>query len=428
LVHLRQPAGELANFGWPCMEGDVATPLEGVEDPASPWHQCQAVRAADPQGPVHHYPHTSEGGSITAGVVLDGPAYPEAVWGHLLYGDYAQDQLTTVSIPHGAESVAGQVIADAGAAGGPVKIFPGPDGWVWTVSIFGGAVQRLTYADDPASDACAIGELERAFHDLDGAGTPFDVANAVGGAEWRAAYERAVLPEAVLSATECVDEVELAPTTGSPWATEAEPDRREHPGDRFGVSWRGRVELDGGTYRFHLRGSEWVRLSVDGVTVHDSLADEGGHHDLVLTSGVHTLSVEALHGDADEAHAAVTWDRLGLPPVVSLLAPVNGVVTDGTLPWAVSVSDPDGDATADLVASTRVVAHFLHYRGGTPHLHPYHQVEGQQKGTMSVDDVHAPGQGVVRLIAVTTDASGARTRSAPVYVCFPYGDVGPCAD
>jgi len=46
----------------------------------------------------------------------------------------------------------------------------------------------------------------------------------------------------------CSPDIELAPTSGSPWATETNPDLRSHPGDRFGVSWRGRVALEGGTY------------------------------------------------------------------------------------------------------------------------------------------------------------------------------------
>ena len=54
------------------------------------------------------------------------------------------------------------------------------------------------------------------------------------------------------------------------------------------------------------------------------------------------------------------------------------MITHGTVPWEVAVSDPDGDAQGGLVADTRVIAEFLHYDGGAYHVHPYRQVEGVQ--------------------------------------------------
>ena len=129
----------------------------------------------------------------------------------------------------------------------------------------------------------------------------------------------------MLAPTECSSAVQLAPTTGSPWATEAQPDLRADPGDRFGVSWRGRVQLDGGTYRFRVRGSEWMRLRIDDVPVHDFYSNDfwsGSQlHDLVLDPGLHTLSVEYLHGDVAQAYAGVTWERIGGPPAISLVVP-----------------------------------------------------------------------------------------------------------
>ena len=422
VVHLEQPAGKPANYGWPCMEGNVETPLEGIDDPDSPWHLCREIREDNPELPAYQYAHTVDGGSVTAGLILDNPTYPETVHGQLLYGDYAQDRLHTLSIPYGEEASAGQPIADSTAAGGPVKIFAGPNGWAWTVSIFGGALQQLTYSADRTGGRCATGEFGRGFHDLDGPDSTFDDESP--------AYGDTILPTTVIAPTECVGDINLEPTKGSPWATEAEPDLRAHPGDRFGVSWRGQVDLEGGTYRFRARASEWIRLRVDGALLHDSFAadDEGWQHDVVLQPGLHTVSVEYLHGDVEEASASVTWKIVGQPPVVSLVAPSNGTVTDGAFGWEVSVSDADGDPTADLVANTRVVANLLHYNAGSLHVHPYQQVAGQQTGTMVVHDVHAPGSGVIRLRAVTTDTSGARSRSAPVYICFPGGNVGPCAD
>ena len=77
------------------------------------------------------------------------------------------------------------------------------------------------------------------------------------------------------------------------------------------------------------------------------------------------------------------------------------------------VADPDGDSEEALLAGTRVVAEFLHYAGEAYHVHPYRQVSGRRAGTMAVDDVHAPGHGVIRLWAETTDASGATGAVCP---------------
>ena len=66
-------------------------------------------------------------------------------------------------MPHGGEASTGSTIADSTAAGGPVKIFTGPNGWAWTVSIYGGSVQQLTYTDDATSDVCPTGRVPSRF-------------------------------------------------------------------------------------------------------------------------------------------------------------------------------------------------------------------------------------------------------------------------
>ncbi|GAA5130497.1 hypothetical protein GCM10023339_61040 [Alloalcanivorax gelatiniphagus] len=236
----------------------------------------------------------------------------------------------------------------------------------------------------------------------------------------------------MLAPKQCVDAIDLAPTSGSPWAPPDSPDDRAHPGDRFAVSWRGRVQLEGGTYRFAVRGSEWMRLRVDDTSLHDFCSNDfwgtERQHDVVLAPGLHTIAVEYVHGDEPLAYARATWERIGGPPVVSLDIPDTLIPADGDLPWSLEVADPDGDSQESLLAGTRVVAELLHYAGAAHHVHPYRQVVGAASGTMPVDDLHAPGHGVIRLWAETADAGGATGRSAPVYACFAGGDVGPCAD
>lgn len=431
-LHDLTPTTGPANFGWPCREGEADTALGDVTDEGSPWHACASIRA-DPatRGPSYSYPHTGAGGSISSGVFLDSEAYPAAMRGRYVFGDYAQGFIRTAEVLHGGAVGDPALLADPSAAEGPVKFLTGPDGLVWTVSITTGALRRIRWTGAQQADQCPVGTFRRTFHDLDGPGSPFDEEIPESPYSWLLPYAAVQLPSEALAAPTCEPGIQLT-TVGSPWATPDAPDTRNHPGDRFGTAWRGRVALDAGTWRFTVTGREWVRLWVDDREVHDFWADsfwqlEHRQHDVVLGPGQHVVRAELVHGDQVGAEAAITWTRVGGPPVVELHAPANGVVaTDGTVPWQIAVSDPDGDPAAELAARTRLEVDFLHYTGDSFHAHPSLRIDGQLAGSLPVSDVHAPGAGVVRLRATVTDASGARSVSAPVYVCFPGGDVGPC--
>lgn len=435
-LHDLTPATGPANFGWPCREGDADTALGDAADEESPWHACAAIRAAaTTRGPSYSYPHTSAGGSISSGVFLDSEAYPAAMRGRYVFGDYAQGFIRTAEVVHGGAVADAALLADPSAAEGPVKFLTGPDGLVWTVSITTGALRRIRWTGVQQADQCPEGTFRRTFHDLDGPDSPFDEEIPDSPYRWLLPYAAVQLPSQALAAPSCEPGIQLA-TDGSPWVPDGQDDTRAHPGDRFGTAWRGRVALDAGTWRFTVEGSEWVRLWVDDREVHDFWSNafwqpELRQHDVVLGPGQHVVRAELVHGDQVDAEAAITWTRVGGPPVVDLRAPANGVVaSDGTVPWEITVSDPDGDPTAELATRTRLEVDFLHYTGDgtgdTFHAHPSTRIGGQLAGSLPVSDVHAPGAGVVRLRAAVTDASGARSVSAPVYVCFAGGDVGPC--
>ncbi|WP_141013736.1 PQQ-dependent sugar dehydrogenase [Nocardioides sambongensis] len=423
------------NFGWPCREGDAPTDVGDVADPDDPWHVCAAVREdGAAAGPAYSYPHRDTGGSVSAGTFLDSAAYPSSMRGRYVFGDYAQNFIRTADVDHHGTVTAVAPFADASAAGGPVKFFTGPDDLVWSVSIATGSLVRLRWTGEDSGDQCEVGTFRRTFHDLDGPDSVFDREFPDDEWRWLYPYAAAQLPAERLGDTACTTGISLS-TDGSPWLAEGESDQRDHPGDRFGTAWRGSITVSPGTYRFQVVGSEWMRLWVDDQLLHDFYASEFWEPsvrtaEIVLGRGQHVVRAEHVHGDETLAAADVGWERVGEPPTVELTAPANGVVTsDGRVAWQVALSDPDGEDPAQLAAGVVLEVDFLHFTGGsdgTFHSHPSRRISGELSGTLEVDDAHAPGNGIVRLRAVATDASGARGVSAPVYVCFPDGDVGPC--
>lgn len=410
------------NFGWPCLEGTQPTDLPGLDAEDSPFHPCVAVRGASgddaPVGPSHAYAHVG-GASVTGGVTSTGDVYPPEYRGAYFFGDYAESFLRTAVVDHHGELEEVEPFATADAAGGPVKLVDAADGTIWFLSVYTGTLRRIAYSPEPQPGRCAVGTFAQTFHDLDGDDSTFDRDYAENG--WWLPFAEATLPAEPVATGGCREGITLAPTLGSPWTDD---DDREHPGDRFGVRWQGRVELSGGTYRFDVRGQEWVRLWVDGTQVYDWFdanefwLDNGVDAPVArLDRGVHSIRVELVHREG-EASAAVTWDRTGVPPSVVLDLPAAGaVVSRGqSVPFSATVS-----AGADV----EVVAELLHHSGGDVHVHPYAS-RAAAAGTLTFDDEHAPGGSVFRVRAVATGPDGSTTRSAPAYVCLTGNRVGIC--
>ncbi len=115
---------EVPNYGWPCLEGTSPTDLgevAGADD--GPPDLCADVR--EPGGardPAYVYPHSSGGGSVTAGVFLDSASYPVGVRGRYVFGDYAQNFIRTATVSAGGEVTGVADLADATAAGGPGEV------------------------------------------------------------------------------------------------------------------------------------------------------------------------------------------------------------------------------------------------------------------------------------------------------------------
>ena len=126
-----------ANFGWPCREG--TGPTEGG------FSECDAPGAIDP---VYTYRHdsTTGAGSITSGAFPANAAYPPEFDNSFFFGDYAQNWIKR------AEFSGGNVFLGVNDFGfgddgtnGPVEFITGPDGNIYFLAIYTGALVRITH-------------------------------------------------------------------------------------------------------------------------------------------------------------------------------------------------------------------------------------------------------------------------------------------
>jgi hypothetical protein len=355
-------------------------------------HQQVDEGAVEVTAPVYSYPHTGAGGSLSLGVFYEGGEYPDSYDHRLFLGDYAQSFVRTMRLDGSVVQGAPVDFMDPAATGGPVDFAMGPDGRVWYLAIMTGELRRIRY-----DDGCATGSFEASYFRGEGlSGTP--------------------------ARHTCESEV------GGDWGT-AEP-AAEVGADHFSARWRGRLELEGGTYV--VTGSATnggVRVWVDDELVVDAWpasAAGGGDHVLRIGTGVHDVVVE-YHHTTGPAGAALRLERRGSAPVVRLRTPFNGttVRSGGAVDYAVRATDVEDGRLRSRDVS--VLVETLHYTDTQHyHAHPEADVAGAT-GRVRVADDHEPGRQAFRLTAFATDSSGWRARSAPVYVCIEGNRVGPCA-
>lgn len=113
------------NYGWPLKEGMCTSQCDGFIDP------------------IHVYNHDGESAAVTGGPVYRGAMFPESYRGSLFFGDYAKgfirraelDAAGGVTAVHDFDSTAGSV----------VDIKEAPDGSLYYITYFPGALHRITY-------------------------------------------------------------------------------------------------------------------------------------------------------------------------------------------------------------------------------------------------------------------------------------------
>jgi glucose/arabinose dehydrogenase len=131
------------NYGWPCREA-----LQATRDHSTREYCATPVSAYT--NPIYSYPHgASNEGSITAGTFSFGDVYPDQYDTSLFIGDYAQNWIKRLVLASDG-TVAGVYNFDMNQGEytspfGPVDITAAPNGVVYYISIYNGAVNRIRY-------------------------------------------------------------------------------------------------------------------------------------------------------------------------------------------------------------------------------------------------------------------------------------------
>jgi glucose/arabinose dehydrogenase len=113
------------NYGWPLKEG-----------------MCQSSCAGF-INPTYTYPHAGESAAITAGPVYRGNMFPPEYQGDIFFGDYAKGFIRTGDLDANGDVTAVHDFDDL--AGSVVDFKVAPDGSLYYITYYPGALYRVTY-------------------------------------------------------------------------------------------------------------------------------------------------------------------------------------------------------------------------------------------------------------------------------------------
>ena len=129
------------NYGWPCWEGNVATPDHSAQG------YCAGVTNTAPIVAYHHGAGDGLGNSITGGIVYNGTSYPDTYRGSYFFGDYVAQQIWTAKYnDQGQLSQGREAPAVFKTMGGPAKFGAAPNGDIVYADILSGNLRRLSYS------------------------------------------------------------------------------------------------------------------------------------------------------------------------------------------------------------------------------------------------------------------------------------------
>jgi PKD repeat protein len=113
------------NYGWPVHEGVCQSNCAGFVDP------------------IHAYPHAGESAAITAGPVYRKEMFPPEYRGDFFFGDYAKGFIKNADVDSNGDVTAVNEFDEQ--AGSVVDLKVAPDGSLYYITYFPGALYRVSY-------------------------------------------------------------------------------------------------------------------------------------------------------------------------------------------------------------------------------------------------------------------------------------------
>lgn len=158
------------NYGWPCYEGPI--PEAGFQPLGTPrctalystpgmltqaYYQYRHGVAVVPKENCNASSDQSPNSSITALGFYNGTTYPSAYNGALFFADYARGCIWAMKLGPAGQPDPSRIELVLDRAGTPVDLQIGPDGNLYYVDIWTGAINRLVYASNPDGKGQAEG-------------------------------------------------------------------------------------------------------------------------------------------------------------------------------------------------------------------------------------------------------------------------------
>lgn len=150
------------NFGWPCYEGDLRQPGYDSAD-LTLCENLYADQGAPATAPFFTYRHGApvptdgssgvcagpEGTSAVSGMAFyDATAFPESFRGGLFFADYSRRCVFHMRPDAAGTPDPATLSVFADGVEGPVDLQVGPDGFLYYVDFYGGALRRIDFATE----------------------------------------------------------------------------------------------------------------------------------------------------------------------------------------------------------------------------------------------------------------------------------------
>lgn len=126
------------NYGWPCREGNIATP----------GYDCTTT---NPVAPIYVFKHIEGNTNAIIGGAFSGAAYPAAYRDDYYFGELGTGKVYRMDVNAQNQNVSVEPFMDN--ADGPVEFVTGPDGSIYYISIYTGQVRKIAYESDLAPTA-----------------------------------------------------------------------------------------------------------------------------------------------------------------------------------------------------------------------------------------------------------------------------------